>query len=55
MGRILIRRGGETIAAGEYNHRLSAFARRRFLLSRNRIRYRSLKSRGEEGVCAGQQ
>jgi hypothetical protein len=30
MGRILIRRGGETIAAGEHTCQLSAFARRRF-------------------------
>jgi elongation factor 1 alpha-like protein len=30
MGRILIRRGGETIAAGKYIRHLSVFARRRF-------------------------
>jgi elongation factor 1 alpha-like protein len=53
MGRILIRRGGETIAAGEDNCQLSAFARRRLLLSRYCTRYRSLKSQGEEGVCVG--
>ena len=30
MGRILIRRGGETIAAGKYTRQLSAFAHKRF-------------------------
>ena len=30
MGRILIRRGGETIAAGKYTRQLPASARRRF-------------------------
>ena len=43
MGRILIRRGGETIAAGKYIRQLSAFARTYFPLSRYCIRDHSLK------------